>query len=164
MSCAACRVACWSHREGGGGDPGATAHGWSCCQRCLSPGAGDTTGELIILVTVGSAGAVPGGTVSVSFGKGCEMIDQRWKLLRTLQNRLLLYSVSHIFGSAVLLIELPHACLYMNPECLNRILNASALVSSTDGLREVCDAQALGLKPRRENMLPGVSPVIWKGF
>lgn len=39
--------------------------------------AGESTGELVILVTVGSAGTVPGGTSSVFFGKGCEMIDRR---------------------------------------------------------------------------------------
>lgn len=39
--------------------------------------APEPTGELVILATVGSAGTVPGGTSSVFFGKGCEMIDRR---------------------------------------------------------------------------------------
>ena len=49
-----------------------------CCAASFpcSVWAGESTGELIILVTVGSASTVPGGTSSVFFGKGCEMIDQ----------------------------------------------------------------------------------------
>lgn len=52
------------------------------CLRCTASfpcgaWAGESTGELVILVAVGSAGTVPGGTSSVFFGKGCEMIDRR---------------------------------------------------------------------------------------
>lgn len=104
-----------------------------CCQVPCSVWAGRSTGELIILVTVGSAGTLPGGTGSVFFGKRCEMIDQHWKHLHMLQNCSLLSSISRILGSAVLLIDLPHACLYMKPEYANKILNTSAMASSTDG-------------------------------
>lgn len=88
----------------------------------------------MVLVTGGSAGTVPGGTSSALFGKGCEMIDQHGKHLCALQERSLLCSISHSFGSTVMLIELPHARLYINPECLNKTLNTSTGASSTDGL------------------------------
>lgn len=121
---------------------------------------GEATGQLMVLVTGGSAGTVPGGTSSVLFGKGGEMIDQHGKHLCALQECLLICSISRSFGSTVMLIELPHACLYINPEHLSKTLNASTVASSTDGLREVCDAQTLGLKSGREKMLSAVSSVI----
>lgn len=67
-----------------GGSSGSARASLPGCQRrgCAasfpgSSGAGESAGELIILVTVGRAGTVPGGTSSVVFGKGCETIDQR---------------------------------------------------------------------------------------
>lgn len=82
----------------------------SCCQVLCSIQAGKSTGELIILVRVESAGFLPGGIGSVFFEKRHEMIDQHWKHLCVLQDCSLLHSIFHIFGSAVLLIDIPHAC------------------------------------------------------
>lgn len=60
--------------SGSGREPGAApSPGW---QLPRQRPAGESAGGLIMLVAVGSAGTGPGGTSSVFFGKGCEMIDQ----------------------------------------------------------------------------------------